>query len=248
MSDIAKLYDTTVNEILALNPDVDPELIKPDQVLLVPAATPPPGANQPGAETTPGPFVVHVVETGETLIAIAEQYGIPVALIRTANDLAPEEETIQTGQSLIIPRPTPTPNASPTAIPDITSTPVTRYAAPALLSPPDGALFAGGEAPIMLQWASVSVLRESEWYQLSLSQPSGGVVSSTVRTRATAWRVPLDLLQRAEADAPEFQWHVRVVREVGDEIYEQAGASSAVRSFTWQAPMPTPTSPGTPTP
>jgi LysM repeat protein len=248
MSDIAELYSTTVDEIVALNPDVDPELIRADEVLLIPAATPAPGTPQPGATTTPGGFLIHVVESGETLIGIAEQYDVPVSLIQTANDLSQEDETIRVGQSLVVPRPTPTASPSPTAVPDATSTPAASYAAPPLLYPADGAVFTGGEAPILLQWASVSVLRNNEWYQLSLRQPAGGVVSSTIRTRATAWRVPLDLLQKAGATAPEFQWRVQVVREAGEQIYEAAGSPSEARSFIWQEPTPTPTFPATPTP
>jgi LysM repeat protein len=248
MSDIAELYETTVDEILALNPDVDPELIQTDQVLLVPAAVAASDSLPPGTTATPGAFVIHIVESGETLIAIAEEYGVPISLIRTANDLAPEDETIRTGQSLIIPQPTPTPEASPTAIPDATSTPIARYGAPTLLYPADGAVFAAGEAPVLLQWASVSILRENEWYQLDLSQRAGGIVSSTVRTRATAWRVPLDVLQRAGDDEAEFRWRVQIVREVREQTYEEAGAVSAIRSFVWRAPTLTPTSPVTPSP
>jgi hypothetical protein len=105
-----------------------------------------------------------------------------------------------------------------------------------------------GQAPILLQWASVSLLRDNEWYQLSLWQPSGGVVSSTIRTRATAWRVPPDLLQRAEADAFRFQWRVQVVREARGGIYEDAGSPSEARSFTWHAAEPSPTPSATATP
>jgi LysM repeat protein len=245
MSDIAELYGITVDEILTLNPDVDAELIRAGQVLLIPAATPMPGTPQPGA--TPGDFLIHVVESGETLLAIALQYDVPLSLIQAANDLAPGEETIRAGQSLVIPQSTPTPIPSPTAVPNVTSTPVTRYAAPPLLYPADGAVYMEGEAPVLLQWASVSVLRDDEWYQLSLRQPGGGVVSGTIRTRATAWRVPLDLLQRA-ADAVELQWRVQVVREVGDQEYEAAGSPSETRSFIWREPTPTPTSSATSTP
>jgi LysM repeat protein len=249
MSDIAELYGITVDEILALNPDVDPELIRTDQVLLIPAATPAPGELQPGAASpAAGGFLVHVVESGETLISIAEQYDLPVSIIRTANDLAPEDETIRVGQSLVIPGPTPTVSPSPTVIPIATSTRPARYAAPVLLSPVDGTIFAEGETPVLLQWASVSLLRDNEWYQLSLWEPSGGVVSGTIRTRATAWRVPLDLLQRAEADALELRWQVQVVRESRNQAYEEAGFPSEPRSFVWRAPEPSPTSPATATP
>jgi LysM repeat protein len=249
MSDIAELYDITVDEILALNPSAEPELIRAGEILLVPAATPTPGPTPTGAATaTPSGFVIHVVESGETLLAIAEQYSVPLSAIRTANDLAPDDDTIRAGQSLIIPQGTPTPIASPTVVRNTTPTQVARYPAPPLLYPADGTVFAEGEAPVLVQWASVSVLRDNEWYQVSLSQPSGGVVSGTVRTRATAWRVPLDLLQGAEADAGEFQWRVQVVRETADTTYQPAGAPSEIRSFVWQKPTPSPNSTATPTP
>jgi LysM repeat protein len=243
MSDIAAAYDVTVNEILALNPDVDPELIKPEQVLLIPAAAPSPGSlggGEPDLGTsTPGAFTVHVVKGGETLISIAEEYDVSVSVIRAANDLAPEDETIRAGQSLVVPLSTPTPSPTPTVAPNATPTARPPYAPPPLLYPPDGMVFEGGGAPILLQWASVTVLQDNEWYELSLVWSGVDVVSDTVRTRATAWRVPLDLLLRVGGDAPQFDWRVRVVREIGEDIYEEAGAPSQVRSFIWREPTPT---------
>lgn len=249
MSDIAMTYDVTVDEILALNPDVDPELIQPEQVLLIPAETPGDsgGAGESGdTASTPGAFVVHVVQGGETLLSIAQEYGVAVSLVRSANDLSPEDETIRAGQSLVVPLNTPTPSPTPTVAPNATPTARPSYAPPPLLYPPDGMVFGGGEAPVLLQWASVSVLQDNEWYELSLLLPTGDVLSDTVRTRATAWRVPLDLLQRATGDAHRFGWRVRVVRETGEESYQEAGTPSEVRSFVWREPTPTPTS--TPSP
>jgi LysM repeat protein len=224
-------------------------LIREGEVLLVPAATPTPGPTPTGAPTaTPSGFVIHVVESGETLIAIAEQYEVPLSLIRTANDLTPEDVTIRVGQSLIIPQATPTAVASPTVVRNATPTPVDRYSAPPLLYPADGAVLAEREAPVLLQWVSVSVLRDNEWYEVSLSQPSGGVVSGTIRTRATAWRVPLDLLQKAESEASEFRWRVQVVREIAEDTYEAVGAPSRHRTFVWQKVTPTTAASATPTP
>jgi LysM repeat protein len=249
MSDIAAAYEVTVDEILALNSDVDPELIKPEQVLLIPAASPSdlPGTEEPGSPTsTPGAFVVHVVEGGETLISIAEEYEVSVSLLRSANDLSPDDETIRAGQSLVVPLNTPTPSPTPTVPPNATPTARPPYASPPLLYPPDGMVFAGGETPVLLQWASVNVLQDNEWYELSLLLPTGDVVSDTVRTRATAWRVPLDVLQAASGDAHRFRWRVRVVREVGEDVYTEAGASSEMRFFLWREPTPAPTPTATP--
>ncbi len=242
LSDIADLYALTVEEILALNPDVDPELIQPGQVLLIPAPTPTADTSLSGEgdglESAPGEFVVHVVSSGETLSSIAEEYGVPVSIIRTANDISPDDETIRAEQSLVIPLSTHTPTSTPTVDPNATMTPVPSYTSPPLLYPPDGAVLTD-VVPVLLQWASISVLEGDEWYELYVWQPADDVVSSTVRTRATAWRVPFDLLQKADGDAPEFHWRVQVVRESADQVYEEAGAPSAAYSFVWQGPAPT---------
>lgn len=242
VSDIAMLYDVTVDEILALNPDLDPELIRSDQVLLIPAAPPSPAEDSEGSE----PFTVHVVSAGETLLTIATEYDVPVSLIRTANDLSANDEDIRAGQSLVIPLSTPTPTPTPTVVANVTSTAPPSYAAPPLLYPPDGMVFVGTDGPILLQWESVSVLRDNEWYELSLLLSTGDVISDTIRTRATAWRVPLDLLQKASAYVPQFDWRVQVVREVGNDVYEEAGAPSELRTFIWREPTPTPAPTATP--
>ena len=251
VSDIADLYDVTVDDILALNPDVEPELIRPGQVLLVPASASAPadvleasgGADQTSASSG---FVVHVVRAGETLSAIAEEYDVSVSIIRAANNLAEDDETIRPDQSLVIPRNTPTPTSTPTVDPNATATPAPLYASPTLLHPPDGAVLTDG-TPVLLQWSSVGVLEDHEWYELYLWQPAGGVISDTVRTRATAWRVPLDVLHQAEGQAPRFYWRVRVVREAAERVYEEAGSPSPPHLFEWQAPTST-QPPETPTP
>lgn len=255
MSDIAASYDISVEQILALNPEVDPELIQVGEVLLIPAeaATPGPAsvAESDGPTPTPKDFVVHIVESGETLISIAEQYNISVDLLRTANDLAANEENIQADQSLIVPLSTLQPSPTPTIDPNATPTPEPPYPAPPLLGPPNDAIFESAEKPVLLQWASVSVLEDDEWYELILSQPPGGVVSDTIYTRATAWRVPPELMLKAETEMRDFRWKVQVVREVqeGNQLsYQEAGASSETRTFTWLGPTPTPTPPPTPTP
>lgn len=248
LSMIAVEYDTTVEDILALNPDVDPSLLQVGQVLLIPAgtATPEPTPTfDPNAPTpTPGP-IYHVVAPGETLSSIAEQYGVSVELIRQASGLPIGNDTIVVNQTLVIPVGTPIPSPTPTVNPNATATPIPPYAAPPLLSPPNDAVLVGSAEPIVLQWAAVGVLREDEWYALKFSQVRGGVISATVYTRATAWRVPFELLLAADAEQREFRWWVQVVREGrnrrGMLTYRDAGATSEVRGFTWVGPTPTPT-------
>lgn len=245
---IAQEYNTTVEAILALNPDVDPNLLQVGQVLLIPAGTATPAPTptfDPNAPTpTPGP-IYHVVAPGETLITIAEKYGVSVELIRRANNIPIGTDTIIANQTLVIPVGTPVASPTPTVNPNATATPVPPYAAPPLLSPPDGAVLAA-DKPVVLQWASVSLLRDDEWYALRLFQPSGGVVSVTVYTRATAWHVPPELLLAASGgEQREFRWWVQTVREArdrhGELIYKNAGAPSVARTFIWVGPTPTPT-------
>lgn len=248
LSMIAVEYDTTVEDILALNPDVDPSLLQVGQVLLIPAgtATPEPTPTfDPNAPTpTPGP-IYHVVAPGETLSSIAEQYGVSVELIRQASGLPIGNDTIVANQTLVIPVGTPIPSPTPTVNPNATATPIPPYAAPPLLSPLNDAVLVGSAEPIVLQWAAVGVLREDEWYALRFFQARGGVISATIYTRATAWRVPFELLLAADAEQREFRWWVQVVREVrnrrGVLTYRDAGAASEVRGFTWVGPTPTPT-------
>jgi hypothetical protein len=191
-----------------------------------------------------------VVTPGETLSTIAEEYGVSVAILMEVNDL--DDVTIIVNQTLIIPLGTPVPSPTPTVDPNATPTPIPPYPAPPLLSPPDGATLAGSDDPILLQWASVSVLRSDEWYELTLFQPLKGVVLATVYSRATAWRAPSDLLTGPEAGAHEFRWWVQVVRELrgrdGVLAYEEAGAPSQVHTFTWLQPTPTPSPSPSPTP
>jgi len=251
---LAVEYDTTVDAILALNPNVDPELIQVGQLLLIPVGTPTPGPTStldPNVPTpTPPDYMVHIVVPGDTLSSIAEQYGISVALIRTANDLPPNDDTIRTNQSLVIPMGTPVPSPTPTVDPNATPTPVPPYPAPPLLTPPDGATIVGSDVPILLQWASVSLLRQDEWYQINFLQLPSGQIATTHRTRTTSWRVPVELLQDSSGDRRVFRWEVQVVRETrnkrGEVVYEEAGDPGEARTFTWLRPTPTPTSTSTP--
>jgi LysM repeat protein len=260
--DIASSYAVTVEDLQNLNPNLDPNLLQVGQVILIPAATPTPGPTStldPNIPTpTPPEYIVHIVSPGETLSTIAERYaeqypqaGVSVQSIRIASDLPADDDTIRVNQSLIIPLGTPSPSPTPTTNPNATPTPVPHHSAVPLLSPHDGAVIVGNAKPILLQWASISILRDDEWYELTLSQPSSGAISVTAYTRATAWRVPVDLMPAADASVDVFQWQVQIVQEThdGDDelVYEVAGAPSEVRTFAWLMVTPTPSATPTPT-
>ncbi|HLF28749.1 MAG TPA: FxLYD domain-containing protein [Anaerolineae bacterium] len=70
-----------------------------------PRATRLPGERTPLPTFTPAPTptpVVHIVQPGETLIDIAQQYGITLDALQAANGVL-TPETLQIGQQLIIP-------------------------------------------------------------------------------------------------------------------------------------------------
>lgn len=61
-------------------------------------------AVDPEALPTAVPTVMHVVQAGENLTAIAQQYGVTVAAILEANRL-PNPDNVQVGMQLLIPQP-----------------------------------------------------------------------------------------------------------------------------------------------
>jgi LysM repeat protein len=256
LSGIAVRFDTTVEDILALNPEVEPEALPVGYVLRIPAGTLVPTATatrDPSLPTpTTGNFIIYVVEQGDTLESIAEEYDVPVTLIREANpeQLPVGSDSIFVGQSLVVPLGTPVPSPTPTVDPLATPTLAPLYPPPPLLSPPDGATLVSLEAPVVLQWASIGVLRENEMYEVTLFH--SGEILYEYHTLATVWRVPFDLLLEGETEEPEFRWQVQVVRERrnsdGESVYIAASRAGEVRSLTWIKPTPTPAPTSTPAP
>ncbi|MEA3339580.1 MAG: LysM peptidoglycan-binding domain-containing protein [Chloroflexota bacterium] len=243
---IAELHGTTVEAIVALNPGVESDLIQVGQILLIPVGTPTPAPTatlDPNVPTpTPGDYLIHVVEPGETLITIGEQYGVSVALLHEVNDMPIGDTTIFVNQTLIIPLGTPQPTTEPTVDPNATPTLIPPYPAPPLLSPSDGAIFVGDAESIVLQWSSVSVLNNNEWYRVSLFHPPSNAPLERNYTRATAWHIPFELL--TATGVGEFRWDVRVVRETrgrgGRQTYREADATGESYTFTWLEVTPTP--------
>lgn len=240
---IALQFDVTTDQIIAYN-NLDSDIIVEGQTLLIPPPIPTPGPSptlRPGEPTVESaPYVLHTVRPGETLSTIAEQYGISVAVLRAANDIPEDSETIQVNQVLTIPRSTPTP--TPRVIEASTPTPtpgIMRYPAPPMLYPPDGAVFTGADATIALQWASVGILDEREYYALELIVPGAeGTQTIQVYLRATSWRVPSELFPPETVDNRVFTWRILVVRQIGggeNATYRIISPAPRRRVFIWNA-------------
>lgn len=243
---IAQTFGITVDELRAFN-GMDSDFIVQGETLLIPPPTPTPGPTptpEPGQPTaTPAPFIVYVVQQGDALSTIAERYGVSISVIRAANGMSANSDTIRVGDTLIIPQYTPTPQ--PTAVMLVgegTPTPRAAYPAPTLLFPPEGTTFAGANTVILLQWLSVGVLQAGEYYQVTFTYPAiNGPVTVTEYVRATAWRVPAELFPSEALVDRTCTWQVAVVRQVKGGTapeYQAIGPVSPVRSLVWTAVQP----------
>jgi LysM repeat protein len=116
----------------------------------------------PAATATPRPegAVVHVVRSGDTLSAIALQYGVTVEQIRQLNGMAPGDNTIVPGQELLISgslaTPTPTTPAEPPT-PTPTPTPQTGSICVAAFHDRNGDTFQQSDTEELLPNAVFSV-------------------------------------------------------------------------------------------
>ncbi|MFT9452239.1 LysM peptidoglycan-binding domain-containing protein [Liquorilactobacillus ghanensis] len=115
---IAQKYGTTVAELQKLNGLNGNTLITPGQSLKVsgtaPAATPAPAK---AATTTPqvtvsANHVTYTVKSGDSLYTIAQEYGVSVDSLRSANKLG---SVLVPGQTLTVNDPTKTPAQAPAA-------------------------------------------------------------------------------------------------------------------------------------
>ncbi len=90
---------------------------------VTPRATSTPAPSTPAPTSTPSPTptpIIYKVQKGDVLIDIAKQYGISVEALQEANAIL-DPRRLQIGQELVIPRPNPglegTPTSTPTPLP-----------------------------------------------------------------------------------------------------------------------------------
>jgi hypothetical protein len=157
---------------------------------------------------------------------------VDVEALAEANELG-LKSVLQLDQELIIPgltltpvpSPTatlsPTPKATATPSPSPTSadtpTPTLPYRQPQLLAPPDGIMVRGKDHDVVLNWTSVGLLADEEWYMLHL-WPLEEEEPMVVWTKTTSWRVPTEMYPgKGVLDAIDWQVTVAVRQEEKNE-------------------------------
>lgn len=227
---IARAYAVTLRELLAANDITEAHVLHPGDELIIPSS---------GQLRTATPLpaqVVHVVQQGDRLSDLAERYNVSANRIRAINELE-SGDSLRPGDRLVVPLvPTTAPTALPTHTP--TPTPGPRYPAPQLLYPPDDATFEGQETTVMLQWTSVGILNEDEWYALHVrylgERADGQPAETEVHTRITSWRLPTEWYPGEQAEQKRFEWKVEVVQQTDAETPPTVISTSGfVRHFAW---------------
>ncbi len=246
--DIAFLFNVSVNAIVLANDlPADCGVLSIGQKLLIPQPTSTPTsqatstANATQATETDCELFDYVVKDGDTIGSIAGNYNVTQQSIKDYNGLP--SDIVQLGQTLHIPLCKRLPTAGPTSTP----TPPPPYLAANLLLPADGASFVSASDVITLQWSSVATLRQNESYAVTLEDLTAGTGDKVIDyVSETKYIVPSSL--RPGGNTPHiFRWTVVPVRQTGSTkdgqaTYEQAGAVSSPRVFSWVGSGIAPTS------
>ncbi len=96
LSNIAALYGVSAADISAVNNISNPNLLRAGQRLVIPGVT--------QRQMLEARSITHIVQSGESLSGIAQNYGVTMQAIMAANDLT-DPNTIMVGQRLLIPQP-----------------------------------------------------------------------------------------------------------------------------------------------
>jgi LysM repeat protein len=172
------------------------------------------------------------VTANDTLSGISANYNIDIEVIKAYNGKT--NDTVFEGETLILPlcqrRPTPGPTPTATLPPP--------YSAPSLLLPADGAVYTANNDTVTLQWAAVGVLRQNEFYAITVEDLTDGTGRKiTDYTTNTKYNVPVSF--RPLSDSPHIlRWSIQPVRQNGPDkdgkpVYSTAGELSPYRVFSW---------------
>jgi uncharacterized protein YkwD len=100
---IAADYDTTVDEIVAANPAIDPTNLQIGQELLIPVTPTPVPASGPATAPQPTPeLLFETLQAGDTLLALSLKFEVPVDLLLMVNPML-NPNNLQIGQKVLIP-------------------------------------------------------------------------------------------------------------------------------------------------
>jgi LysM repeat protein len=122
---IAQTYNTTVNAIVALNPQItDPSLIYPGEVLQIPVGT----VTNPVIPITGSGEISYTVQPGDNLSTIAQTYNTTVSAIQALNPQITNPGLIYSGEVLQIP-------VGAVSYPTV---PITGYGPSAVITPSSG--------------------------------------------------------------------------------------------------------------
>jgi len=223
---IAARYGIEAAELMQANPGLDARRLQIGQELLIPTAGAVEVVIVSSESESVSLVVTHTVQMGETLLRIANQYGI------TLNDLyalnpGVSPQFLRAGRVLRVGLGPPTPTATWTPMPTPTALP---YPAPELLGPLDGEEFRGAEAHMLLWWMSVGILGEDEWYVVRLLHAN---TMTETWTKAPSWRMPFELYPSPD-DSPLFHWEAVVRRDDGTPEGQDISPVSGYRSFLWR--------------
>lgn len=243
-----------------LNPNVNPDNLQVNQRLLIPlmTATPSPpgyeatlsilatlGVRPPDQLAENTELVCHTVIEDETILSIASSYDTTLEILARLNqpqisfagcdfDNRSGGETcnpsIFIGQCVTVPLPTATPTLSPTPSGNETATPTPTFAAPVIITPPDGVTVSGA---VTVQWVSVGVLAPDEFYYVEVTDTTLNTRFRDV-TKETSMPLPPALIP-SDGQTHAMAWLVTVVRRNAGGGYAPIGGVMQVKTFNWQS-------------
>ena len=250
---IASKNGVTLATFLAINNLNESNcLIHIGDVVKIPASTPTPGpsptlpsgvtaqpGNSPEATVTLPPQIIIQVKSGDTCGDIAVRNHVPLSQLIEQNGLD-AGCSLQIGQMLTVTFATPTPFISPTPIVAQTPTPRAGFDSPQIIGPLDEARISETQDIVTLQWLSLGLLKDDEWYVVQI-QPSGAITVPIFETHGTSIKLTRaifgDQLERS------FAWWVQVKRYLGldaasgERKYTLLSPPSTVHRFTWRRPQ-----------
>jgi len=248
---IAGLFDINVQSLVLENPELGADcFLAVNQVLNIPhpTFTPTPAAtatlSELEATVAACETEAYVVQEGETMSLIAVTFGVPMEAILEWNGLTSDVAFV--GQHLSIPLCERTFSGGATVTPTIAP----PYPPAEALLPADGASFESSADTVTLQWSSVGTLRANEYYQVTITDITGGQNRRIVdEVKDTSFIVPVSF-RPSDGKPHIFSWSVVPVAQIGVDaeglpVYITGGPASQSRVFSWSgssAPAATPAS------